>query len=284
VRAGLATKAYVAVRDPFSHARLRAAGVERDIDVVPDTALLLPRVLPAQRLAERLATLRRTGAFPTAGRVVVVQGCDLLVPHVAMLARVLRRWFLDHPDDVPLLLTTGRCRGDAMFADAMSVQLGRCARRFPHNVAIEDIAAAIVGADHFVGSSMHGAITAFAYGRRFTLLNLAGESKLDGFAAMTGTTDRVVTRMEQLWTTLAPEARQGRAAIMLDRLHDDLDRHFDRLAATLFDETQTRRGHRPVGLREIDDELRAVAGEDVFAEEHRLTRRGSRRAPAQQHG
>src|SRR5207253_5543103 len=64
IRGALATRRYVSVRDEESRDRLRRAGVEADVVVVPDPLLLLPRAFPPDLLARRLAYLRHMEWFP----------------------------------------------------------------------------------------------------------------------------------------------------------------------------------------------------------------------------
>ncbi len=54
LRGALARRPYITVRDRHSAQRLAEAGVERPIDVVPDSALLLGRIMPAGSLRARL--------------------------------------------------------------------------------------------------------------------------------------------------------------------------------------------------------------------------------------
>ncbi|MGH9041330.1 MAG: polysaccharide pyruvyl transferase family protein, partial [Acidimicrobiia bacterium] len=116
LRSALAGRRHVAVRDRFSKERLERAGVIRPIEVVPDSALLLDRVLPAPALTVRLDRLRAGGSYP-AGGALVVQGCDLIVPHAVALGRALGEWLdrRDPPADSemlqPVVIETGRCRG-----------------------------------------------------------------------------------------------------------------------------------------------------------------------------
>ena len=62
-------------------------------------------------------------------------------------------------------------------------------------------------------------------------------------------------------TRLRTSGRRGRYS-------DDGAPTFDEL----FDEAEAARGHRPVGARELDDELRPVRGKDVLAHQDRLPR------------
>src|SRR5947207_2438896 len=126
LRAALAARPYVTVRDRHSAQRLAEAGVERPIEVVPDSALLLDRILPPRALRDRLDRLRREGFYPgtvlrpgdgSAGgpAPLVVQGCDLLQPHLGAVVGAMTRWQAGRP--IPLevvVIETGRCRGDGV--------------------------------------------------------------------------------------------------------------------------------------------------------------------------
>jgi lipopolysaccharide transport system ATP-binding protein len=240
LRAALSGRPHVAVRDRFSRERLLRAGVERPIEVVPDSALLLDRVLPREALAARVERQRAGGWYPP-GPALVIQGCDLIVPHAGVLAEILGRWLDHHPDVTAAVIETGRCRGDVLFADAMAARLGprrgRSRRgpripvfRLPPEVGVEDLAAAIAGATAFVGSSLHGAITALVHGRPFVLLNLAGETKLDGFGDLTGLDDRVVHDVDAVAPALEAALARPAPLGLLEDLQRRIDDHFDRIA------------------------------------------------------
>jgi polysaccharide pyruvyl transferase WcaK-like protein len=233
LKAALAGRPYVTVRDRHSAQRLADAGVDRPVEVVPDSALLLNRILPLDAFSTRLEGLRAAGGYPPPGRApVLLQGCDLLLPHLEEVLTAVERWRVAQRDwrDV-LALETGRCRGDGVFADAVQQCLGRRrVWRLPNGATVEDLAAVIAGGGVFVGSSLHGAITALAYGRPFVLLNLYGEPKLDGFRDLTGLGGRVVHRAEQIPAALDEALADPAPAGLLDSLQRRLDRHFDRLA------------------------------------------------------
>lgn len=66
--------------------RLRTAGIDREIALVPDPAILLPRLFPPAMLARRLEALRSDGSYPSAERVLAVQGSRAHLPYLAELA------------------------------------------------------------------------------------------------------------------------------------------------------------------------------------------------------
>ncbi|MGH9035981.1 MAG: polysaccharide pyruvyl transferase family protein [Acidimicrobiia bacterium] len=242
LRGALAGRSHVAVRDRFSRERLQRAGVERPIEVVPDSALLLDRVLPAGALAGRLDRLRSAGCYP-AGPALALQGCDLIVPHAGRLARAVGEWLDRRPTGLePAIIETGRCRGDTLFADALAPQLApRRVYRLASGAGIDDLAAAIAGGVVFVGSSLHGAITALVYGRPFVLLNLAGEPKLDGFGDLTGLGDRVIHDIDALAPALDRALAEPVPADLLPGLQRRIDEHFDRIAAIAAGAASSRR-------------------------------------------
>jgi polysaccharide pyruvyl transferase WcaK-like protein len=233
VRRSLAGRPYVTVRDRFSQRRLERAGVAGEVAVVPDSALLLDRLLPPRTLRRRLARLRAAGHYAP-GPAVVVQGCDLLVPHALEIGAALRRWLASRPGAAPdvVLLETGRCRGDALFAAALADRLApHRIYRMPPLAGVADIAAAIAAADAFVGSSLHGAISATVYGRPFVILNPAGESKLDGFADLAGFPDRVLSDLGGFRPAVDAALAAPVPARTVVGLQRRVDAHFDRVAA-----------------------------------------------------
>ena len=232
LRAALAGRPYVTVRDRHSAQRLSDAGIDRPIEVVPDSALLIDRIMPPAALSARLDGLRAAGGYPPPGTMpVLLQGCDLLLPHLDEVVTAVERWRVAQRDSAEVVaLETGRCRGDGLFADAVERCMShRRVWRLPAGSSVEDLAAAIAGG-MFVGSSLHGAITALAYGQPFVLLNLYGEPKLDGFGDLTGLGGHVVHQAAEIPAALDLAVAVPAPAGLLDSLQRRLDRHFDRLA------------------------------------------------------
>jgi Polysaccharide pyruvyl transferase len=228
VRAAVATRALVTVRDEPSRRRLEAAGVDRAVDVVPDSAFLLPRVLPADSLARRRAQLRAAGHYPEDGPVVVVQGNGTMRGLATELAQALRELV---PDARVTTASVSPCHDDGLFAEELSRALGQRSWSVPDDAPLESIAAAIAGADCFLGVSLHGAITARAYGRPHVTLDPFGQAKLIGLAELLDTRDaraadpaaavRRVQSILAVGASVAPDSSGLEARI---------DAHFDRIA------------------------------------------------------
>lgn len=230
VRQALRSRAVVAVRDDRSRRLLEAAGVERDVAVVPDSALLLPRILPVAELGQWRKRLQEDGCFPPEGPepVIVVQGNYTMAGLAPALAAALDEIV---PSARIATVAVSPCHNDHLFAAALADHGRSRIWSVPEDAPLEAVAAAIAGADCFLGVSLHGAITAFAYGRPFTSLDPFGQAKLAGFAELIG--------WPQARTSDTVEAvrRAGRRAVgedappaSLPTLQARIDAHFDRVA------------------------------------------------------
>jgi hypothetical protein len=217
VREALSGREYVAVRDERSRTRLVAAGVTGEIAVVPDSAFLLDRLFAVASLDAARDGLRARGAYPPEGRPLVLQGIAALLEHVEAVVAAIP----SEPDVV--LLEMGRRHGDDRFADAVAERLGRPAFRVGGASTLEDVAAAVAGGASYVGSSMHGAITALVHGVPALMLDLGGaHSELAGLADLLGRPD--------LRETAVPAVLQGARPADVAPLQARVDAHFDRIA------------------------------------------------------
>lgn len=185
VRRALASRALVAVRDEQSRRLLEAAGVEREVAVVPDSALLLPRVLPAPELDRWRKRLQEDGQFPPDGPepVIVVQGNNTMAGLAPGLATALDEIV---PNVRIATVALSPCHDDHVFVTRLADHARSRMWSVPEDAPLEAVAAAVAGANCFLGVSLHGAITAFAYGRPFASLDPFGQSKLRGFAELIG--------------------------------------------------------------------------------------------------
>jgi len=248
-RAALTGRPYAAVRDEISLRRLRDAGVEREVAVVPDLAFVADRLFEPWLLEKRIGFLRATDAFPERGEAIVVQANRDYVEEAPAIAGALRE-LLDRREDASVVVAeTGPCHGDGEFAEALAAELGGRARRL--GVAgIEDLAAAIAGSGGFVGSSLHGNILAFVYGRPSVVLNFDGRSKLDEFGALVENPDCVAARATAIRKAFEYTESLGGRPGLREALRSRVDGHFDRIAGIATDAALRRgesRGERESG-------------------------------------
>jgi hypothetical protein len=226
-RWALERRPHVSVRDRASLERLRAAGIRREIALVPDPAVLLPRLFPREMLARRLRALRSDGSYPSEDRVLAVQGSRAHLPYLRELASVVVE-VCGGIRAVPLLLETGPCHGDGEFAAALGREVPG-ARRFGP-AGLVDVTAAIAGSAGFIGVSMHGNIGALAYGRPHVILGMNGETKLAGLADAIGDPDVLVRSAGEVPEAFRSAAARSPRDEVVGELQERADAQFDALA------------------------------------------------------
>lgn len=243
---------YVAVRDELSLERLRACGVERDVAVVPDLGFLLDRLVEPAVLEERLRYLRFMGWYPTDRPALIVQANRSAVGHAAEIARVLD-WTLAEavPADV-VLLETGPCHGDDLFADALAARLPhRTVYRMPGGQPPEDILAAIKGAAGVVAMSFHANIAAFVFGKPWVVLDLSDQSKLRALAETMGAPDQRAVDADTLANAIRAAFGREPDPERLGRLQAAVDAHFDRVAELALASLDRRGGDAAARIAEL---------------------------------
>lgn len=248
VRDACAHRPYISVRDEHSRSRLVAAGVEREIAVVPDSALLIDRLFSKDLLAQRLEYLRAVGSYPAHGDApLIVQGSRVLVPFADEIARALVHALANRKHVPILLLEAGPCHGDGEFADILAQFLPpERTYRMREGFVVEDVVAAIASAQGFLGLSLHGSLTAFACDVPFSTMNMVGYSKLSAWVEMAGAEATYITSIDQLGPAVERVLDGQRARGDLKPLRRAIDAHFDRIA----DLAQRRAQHQ---LRESSE-------------------------------
>lgn len=228
LRTALAGRALVTVRDNHSMRELRHAGVDRQIDVVPDAALLLPGLFATEVLDKRLDYLRLMGWYPAEHDAIVVQGGKGMVQWVPELAAALAHLLQREPRLTVVVTELGDRGGDDGFADALVVALsGERVFRQPA-VGSTDVAATIAACSGFVGSSRAGIVSAVAYGR--PALMLGPDESLADLALETGQAHVSIcepSMLDKLVAALPDETYDPDTVL---HLRARVASHFDRMA------------------------------------------------------
>lgn len=228
VRRALTGRAYVSVRDERSLARLRAAGVEREIAVVPDSGFLAPRLFSNDLLSRRRALHHLMGWLP-AEPYVVLHGNRSLLPLVGQLCTAMQT-VLDGSGTSIVTVETGPIHGDHEFSEAVRARCPMPVHTMPHALVAEDIASVIHGSRGVVAMSLHASITAMAFQRPAVILNLIRQSKLTSLAELTAPISTQVTDLAELPAALRKMLASSSDPTLVRELQADLDRHFDHMA------------------------------------------------------
>lgn len=225
----LTHRPYVSVRDELSRRRLQAAGVDREVVVVPHPALLAPRSFSTAVLDRRLAHLRLVGHLPHDRGTLVVEDDASLRASAAPIARGLAGALELRGDLEVVVVETAGAAGDDTLATRLEEALPGRVRRFPA-APVEDLIALVADARCVVAANRTLAAVAVGYGRPVALLEMQGGQ--DGPAAIEPLDARIqrVDSAERL--AGAVERLLGRpaaAAGLPAALTAQLDAHFDRI-------------------------------------------------------
>jgi polysaccharide pyruvyl transferase WcaK-like protein len=219
---------YLSVRDAQSRDWLAPPkGVE--VTVVPDTVADIARMWPKSELRAANRELRARKGMGARQRYAVLHvkrrsvrpGDEPLI--AAGIDAMARATGL-----MPLLLAIGPCHGD----DAMARNLGG-ALTVPHAIVDDargliEMAAAIAYAGRYVGCSLHGYITASAYGVPGTIVALPPLPKQAGFLAHVGRPGDLAADWRAALEAMSGEA--ARATRTPPSVFRALDAHWARIA------------------------------------------------------
>ena len=212
LRTALAGRSLVSVRDESSRLRLRRAGVETEIALVPDPLLLLPRAFSREVLARRLEFLKHMEWFPRSDEPLVIQQSAAFTERADEIAATVTAAIERSPVPVVVVSLDAGDR-DESLGDALLRHLPVPPFRVPAGVGVSDVAAVLAHGRAFLGTSARASIACSAFGVPALVL--------DG--ALGGTSRELALAIRRLLRT-----PRGLGADPADTAA--LDAHFDRLA------------------------------------------------------
>lgn len=169
---------YLSVRDRASADCL--VGLAPYVAVVPDPVLQLAEVWPKPSLEAHFRNLlTRCNLSADAGFVALHVKKRSLRSTPRVLARSLAEFSARH-GVVPIVIGIGACHGDDGICDGICSALGIPHVNLSRPLGLKEIAAAIAFSRAYVGASMHGYITAAAYGVPATVVAHPPQPKFAG--------------------------------------------------------------------------------------------------------
>jgi polysaccharide pyruvyl transferase WcaK-like protein len=219
---------HASVRDEESRRFLEEAGVEGHISVVPDTAVEVARLWGEDEIsaaykeafAHRGKGLpERTIAFHVNARLA---GEDLSAV-AGLIDRICEKF-----EATPVLLAIGPSHGDTETQRAIAGEMASDPLVVDRPRSLREVASCIARSELYVGSSLHGMITACSFGRRCILISAREDHKYAGFLDHFGLASwevRSWAKAEQKIDDLldAPADAWERA---LERIDPSLDEHW----------------------------------------------------------
>lgn len=238
--AAFRASSHVALRDPAS---VTLAGDAPDVSVVPDTAAALATMWPLATLAPTFRTLlARKGAPPEARFMAVHLRDRSLSPDTRPALAVWLDAQSREAGLVPLLVSIGPDLGDSEALAELSRTLSTPHLLLDDPLGPREIAAAIAHSDLYLGASLHGYVTAAAYGRPGLLVARPAHRKYGGFLAHLGRSDDLRRSWDEVMA--GPLPAPGLARSIPGALLDQLDAHWAAVVAAFADPAchSTQRG------------------------------------------
>ncbi|AQY02528.1 polysaccharide pyruvyl transferase family protein [Microbacterium foliorum] len=229
---------YLSVRDTYSQEVLRSIGVP-GVTVVPDSALELRDMFTASAPANLDVPLRLAAMLDSRFAAVHInaryKGGD-----VTSLARRLDELSATLQATI-VLIAIGPCHGDDDFAETVAAQMQSDPVAFSAPKAVEDIAYVISRSCAYIGSSMHGFITAASFGvPGLIVASHAAQHKFRGVLAHLDAEERLVSCWDEALNVLGSRGENAALApVDIEPALRRIDEHWGELRSALRGAAQT---------------------------------------------
>ncbi|HET7288497.1 MAG TPA: polysaccharide pyruvyl transferase family protein, partial [Pyrinomonadaceae bacterium] len=162
VREALERASFIGLRDEESADKLRRAGVKRELHVAPDLTVTLSDQFDREDLTRRGREIVSRFGVSAELPLICLQSQPYPGFHEADIISELRRYQQKRDVDI-VALPLGYCHGDHEFLQSLARQSGGMIK-YADVYSVFDMLAIIAASDVFVGTSLHGNITAFSFG------------------------------------------------------------------------------------------------------------------------
>lgn len=265
------TSSYVNVRDAESARLLRRAGVPSHVEIVPDTALDVAELWTADELdAEHEQAFRRRGVDPPAGGSLAIHLTPRFAGRDTDSLAALVSTIAETAGLMPVIVAVGPCHGDDRLAREVGDRVTGPCLVVDEPRSLREVAALIGRADAYLGSSLHGMITACAFGKPGALI-APPLAKFTGFLESFGLQRWLFASWSEAADSIgsllaSPPDRWQRVR---QTAAPQLDRHWDRIATEIAGGKRIERAGRKRARKLERRHLDALLPEMVDAEVRR---------------
>jgi hypothetical protein len=233
VKRSLDQARFIYLRDEQSAEKLRRAGVDGKIHVAPDMTVTLSDQFDKEQQVRHGREILSTFGIDRDRSFLCFQCKPYPGFDEEEIVRQLRR-YQERTNSSVVLLPIGYCHGDHKFLQSLSRRSGGTLT-YASVDSIADIMSIIAASDLFVGTSLHGNITALSFGiphllgplpvdkvdGYLSVMNLPSELKLRSWNELNERIDLVVKLRRGFFAQRAMEAK-GRVYQVIDELLHDL--------------------------------------------------------------
>lgn len=219
---------YISVRDNVSKCNLEECGVTSEIQVVPDTVFSISELIPKEELEERFSQMNL--GLEKNKYVIFQANHTYLQTEMQGCIETLRKIKAEHQMEI-LLLPIGYALGDEDFVTGL---LKECPGEFVtinNKMSPIEMLTLLANAAGYVGSSLHGCITASTYGVPIVVCNYNRHIKVEGFLELVNMKEAVVYSARDIYSVfekkLVISGEDRKIALF------QIERHFQQLVEKL---------------------------------------------------
>lgn len=229
---------YVAVRDDASKRWLQRTGFATEINIIPDTALEVSQLWSPEEVDDAYAEAfaRRQRSLPCSTLAIHLNG-RFTQESAAELAGRLDRICASR-QTTAVLLALGPCHGDSKLQREVGERMKSNPLIVDQPNSLRELAACIARSEAYLGSSLHGCITACSFGKKALVVvprTAPTRHKFVGFLRMFGLSEWLAEswfeaeqRFEQLHTASVNSWQQ-----VLQKALPRLDQHWSQVCTLI---------------------------------------------------
>lgn len=219
---------YISVRDRISKNNLEECQVTRDVQVVPDTVFSISELISKDELEERFAQM---DVNLEKNKYIVFQANHTyLQTEMQGCIETLRKIKAEHQLEI-LVLPIGYALGDETFVAEL---LKACPGEFitiNSKLNPMQMLTVIANAAGYVGSSLHGCISAATYGVPIVVCNYNRHIKVEGFLELVNVKEAVVYSTKDIYPVFKKKLMVSEED--RNRALSQIESHFQQLADKL---------------------------------------------------
>lgn len=247
---------YISVRDSLSERNLSACGVEK-IHVVPDTIYMIPEYFKKEELVAVKQELVRAKSIPEWDNYIVFQHNVINQKDDQEIKQIIKKLTMEKGKKV-LLMPIGYVHNDSEFMlqllDEKNENVFYCSEK----LSPKQICAVLAGGSGYVGTSMHGAIVSYAYGKPIVSINTANMSKITGYLKLIHKEDAEVRQIQYLEETIERQFAIPYEQKDYDAVYQKIRAHFEYIEKKYIEKTQDKQKNTKL-IEDILEEYHEMA-------------------------
>ncbi len=187
---------YISVRDHRSKEYLQKCGVT-DVQVIPDTVYSIPEYFKKEELHQIKADLVEKSVLPAWDNYIIFQHNTVNEEDLQELRKILD-WLTKEKTYNVLLMPIGYVHSDSKFMEKLMDEGNERLFFCKEKLTPKEMCAVLSMSSGYIGTSMHGAIVSYAYGKQIVSINTAKMSKITGFLELIHKEDAEVHHIKEL--------------------------------------------------------------------------------------